>query len=191
MGNTSSAYRFPRGHTPHQWKLGTWAEATVPKLEDVASCYGDYISYGELAEYLFERTNVRTDQRLDYWIRHVLGMVLDYCDAMNLPALPALVVQKKTGMVGPGFSAWLPKIGLPSTQDPKVLEWVAARERLRCYRHFGADVPPEARPTPTREYAALLYRDGRTASKRTPASEATCPKCGTVLPMSGQCDNCS
>jgi hypothetical protein len=40
MGSTSSGYRFPRGHTPHLWKLGTWAEATVPKLEDVASRYG-------------------------------------------------------------------------------------------------------------------------------------------------------
>lgn len=128
MGRTSSVYRFPRGHTPRQWKLGTWAEATVPKLEDVASHYGDYIAYGDLAEYLFEQTQVRTDQRLDYWIRHVLGMVLDYCDAMDLPALPALVVQKRTGMVGPGFSAWLPKIGLPATQEPKVLEWVAAQE---------------------------------------------------------------
>ncbi|PBB07189.1 hypothetical protein CKW39_14700 [Kocuria sp. WRN011] len=191
MGSTSSVYRFPRGHTPHRWKLGTWAEATVPKLEDVASRCGDYISYGELAEYLFEQTNVRTDQRLDYWIRHVLGMVLDYCDTKRLPALPTLVVQKKTGMVGPGFSAWLPRIGLPATQEPKVLEWVAAQERLKCYRHFGADVPPEARPTPTREYAALLYRDERSASKWTPVPKATCPECGTVLPMSGQCDNCS
>jgi hypothetical protein len=191
MGSTSSAYRFPRGDTPHQWKLGAWAEATVPKLEDVASRYGDYISYGELAEYLFERTNVRTDQRLDYWIRHVLGMVLDYCATMSLPALPALVVQKKTGMVGPGFRAWLPNIGLPATQEPKVLEWVAAQERLKCYRYFGANVPPEARPTPTREYATLLNRDEHSASKRTPVPEATCPECGTVLPMSGQCDTCS
>ena len=191
MGRTSSVYRFPRGHTPHQWKLGTWAEATVPKLEDVASHYGDYIAYGDLAEYLFEQTQVRTDQRLDYWIRHVLGRVVDYCDAMDLPALPALVVQKRTGMVGPGFSAWLPKIGLPATQEPKVLEWVAAQERLKCYRCFGADVPPDARPTPTREYAALLNRDERTASKRAPAPEVTCSGCGTVLPMSGQCDICS
>ncbi|MFF0944150.1 hypothetical protein ACFYE2_07965 [Kocuria sp. CPCC 205300] len=191
MGSTSSVYRFPRGHTPHQWKLGTWADATVPRLEIVASRYGDYISYGELAEYLFERTNVRTDQRLDYWIRHVLGMVLDYCATMDLPALPALVVQKKTGMVGPGFSAWLPKIGLPATQEPEVLEWVAAQERLKCYRHFGADVPPEARPAATREYAALLNRDERSASRRTSMPEATCPGCRTVLPMSGQCDTCS
>ncbi|TDL41882.1 hypothetical protein [Kocuria rosea] len=191
MGSTSSGYRFPRGHTPHLWKLGTWAEATVPKLEDVASRYGDYIAYGKLAEYLFECTNVRTDQRLDYWIRHVLGMVLDYCDTMGLPALPALVVQKKSGMVGPGFSAWLPKIGLPPTQEPEVVEWVAAQERLKCYRHFGAVVPGEARPTPTREYAALLDREERSASKRTPVPVATCSRCGTVLPMSGQCDTCS
>jgi hypothetical protein len=154
----------------------------VPKLEDVASRYGDYITYGELAEYLFERTNVRTDQRLEYWIGHVLGMVLDYCATMGLPALPALVVQKKTGMVCLGFSAWLPQIGLPATQEPKVLEWVAAQERLKCYRYFGANVPPEARPTPTREYATLLDRDERSASKRTPVTEATCPECGTVLP---------
>lgn len=191
MSSTSSAYHFPRGDTPHQWKLGTWAEATVPKLEVVASRYGDYISYGELAKYFFEQTQVRTDQRLDYWIRHVLGMVLDYCDAKGLPALPALVVQKKSGMVGPGFSAWLPKIGLPATQNPNVLEWVAAQERLNCYRRFGAVVPPDARPTATREYAALLSRDERSASKRSPALEATCPGCGTVLPMSGQCDTCS
>lgn len=100
-------------------------------------------------------------------------------------------MQKKTGMVGPGFSAWLPKVGLPATQEPKVLEWVAAQERLKCYRRFGADVLAEARPTPTREYAALLNQDERGASKRAPVPEVTCLGCGTVLPMSGQCDTCS
>lgn len=77
-------------------------------------------------------------------------------------------MQKKTGVVGPGFSAWLPKIGLTATQEPKVLERVAAQERLTCYRRFSADVPAEARPTPTREYAALLNQNERGASKRAP-----------------------
>ncbi|GGG68190.1 hypothetical protein GCM10011374_35650 [Kocuria dechangensis] len=190
MAGTSESYRFPRGDTPHQWKLGTWAEATVPKLKDIASHYGHYITYGELAEHLFETTGVRTDQRLDFWIKDVLGMVLDYCDAMNYPALPALVVQKKSGMVGPGFSAWLPKIGMSATQEPRVLEGVAAEERLKCYKRFGADVPPDAKAKPTREYEALLDKEDRAAGRGTPQPEAMCPTCFRVLPLSGQCDEC-
>ncbi len=118
MGSTSSAYRFPRGNNPHQWKLGAWAEATVPKLENVAHHYGDYIFYGELTAYLFEQTQVRTDQRLDYWIRHVPGTVLDYCDAKNCWRFRRWWSRRGPGWSAPASAPGSPRSGFSPHKSP-------------------------------------------------------------------------
>ncbi|MEX5256691.1 hypothetical protein [Kocuria arenosa] len=186
MNGLPGTWREPRRDVefPYQEALRTWSEAAIPALEKVATTHGDYITYQELAEILFERTGVKTRQLLPNWIRYVLDMVLEHCVQKQLPALTALVVNKDTGMVGEGFNAWLWRTGRSTITDPLELEKVAAKERLECYMRYASDVPENATPRLTREYKRTLDRQAP------PKPEPTCPHCMMVLPVSGQCGTC-
>ncbi|MGQ1798108.1 hypothetical protein ACT4S5_13365 [Kocuria oceani] len=186
MSGLPGTWREPRRDVefPYQEALRIWAEAAIPALEKVASTYGDYSTYQELSEILFEKTGVRTRQLLPNWIRYVLDLVLQHCVDHQLPALTALVVNKDTGMVGDGFNAWLWRTGRDSIHDPLKLEEVAAEERLQCYRQYSSKVPVDAKPQLTREYKRSLDRQAP------PKPVSTCPNCMMVLPVSGQCGTC-
>ncbi|MFT4470122.1 hypothetical protein ACMX2H_09475 [Arthrobacter sulfonylureivorans] len=159
---------------------------TIPILEEVASTYGGYIFYKDLAQQLFERTGVHTRTQLGNWIGKPLGAVLGHCLKHDLPALSSLVVRAESGMVGHGFNEFLRMSGKDSIEDPLTLERVAAEERLKCYRHFGS-VPFDAEPMLTREYAEKLSRSEPRPMKSQPA----CSSCAMLLPVSGQCDYCA
>jgi hypothetical protein len=78
------------------------------------------------------------------------------------------------------------RYAVPTVNDPLSLEWVAAEERLKCYRIYCSDVPQTATPMLTREYMERIRRKEPTARKLVP----TCQTCGMLLPNSGQCDFC-
>ncbi|MHC5559277.1 hypothetical protein [Kocuria sp. U4B] len=157
MGMVHQPGTKTRGELPHQQKLHIWAEEAVRILsEEVATEYGGYITYTQLAERVVENTGRTTKMQQRYWIGNVLGKVLQRCRRRRLPALSALVVRADTGMVGEGFGYWLELTGEPPQESEIGLEYVAAAERLKCYRAFSPDVPMDATPQFTPLYEATL-----------------------------------
>jgi hypothetical protein len=157
MGMVDQSGKKTRGGLPHQQKLHIWAEEAVRILsEEVATQYGGYITYTQLAERVVENTGRTTRMQQRYWIGNVLGKVLQRCRRRRLPALSSLVVRADTGMVGEGFGYWLELTGEPPQETKIGLEYVAAAERLKCYRACGADVPENATPRFTPVYEATL-----------------------------------
>jgi hypothetical protein len=171
---------------PFSEALKLWTIETIPILEEVASTYGGYIFYKDLSQQLFERTGVHTRTQLGNWIGKPLGAVLAHCMKHDLPALSSLVVRAESGMVGRGFNEFLRMSGKDPIEDALALEWVAAEERLKCYRRYGS-VPSDAEAMLTREYAEKLSRNAPQPMK----SHASCSSCGMLLPVSGQCDYCA
>lgn len=163
-----------------------WTDQAILKLESVASIYGGYITYGELRDHLFEATNVRTANLLPRWIRVTLINVLDYCKERNLPAITALVVQKHSGMVGPGFNAWLERQDKGRIDDEYELESAAAKERLASYRLYGPDVPDDAVPMPTPRLAQKVNA-GKFEWRWSPPP---CSNCGRPLKFYEPCPVC-
>lgn len=170
----------------YQDALKLWADAAIPILENVASQYNGYIFYKDLGERLFRETGVHTTIQLGNWIGKPLGAVLYYCHERGLPALSSLVVRSGNGMVGEGFNEYLRMAGREIVTDPLELEWIAAEERLKCYRLYCNEIPGNAEPSLTREYAERV--SGNKAVEPQPLP--VCTSCGMVLPRSMQCDYC-
>jgi hypothetical protein len=173
-------------HIPRQEAVEVWVAAAVPLLETVASSYGDYITYKDLARAVSEASGVHTKQQLNYWMGEVLGGVIQACADRGLPELSSLVVHTGDGMVGSGFNEVLRRAGRETIADPYALEVAAAEERLRCYRVYCTDLPEDAVPQLTPEYSAQVSR----AAKPTLRARPVCPGCGLQLPSTGVCDDC-
>lgn len=188
METLPGTWREPHRATafPRDEAFRLWAEAAVPVLEKVASEYGGYITYKGFAEELFEATGVRTGQQLNYWVGDVLASVISACAERGLPELSSLVVHAGDGMVGSGFNAVLVRSGRDRIEDPYGLELAAAEERLNCYRAYCPDVPDDAEPQLTKEYAARVRRNEPVIPKVRPV----CPVHRTQLPATGICDDC-
>ncbi|MGC8474019.1 MAG: hypothetical protein ACP5PW_06385 [Candidatus Dormibacteria bacterium] len=152
----------------------------------VARTYRATIRYSELAEEVQEKTGVRTRMLMHYWIGEVLGRVSHDCRAKGEPLLSALCVDAG-GSVGPCYGALIAELeGMaPSDADDH-----AAEERLYCYRHFGATLPPDGgRPALTPQMLARRRRERRTGGG--PRPPRMCPNCHLALPAKGICDLCS
>ncbi|MFI7742927.1 hypothetical protein [Kocuria rhizosphaericola] len=163
-----------------------WTEQAISKLEFVASTYGGYITYGDLRDHLFESTKVRTTNLLPRWIRVTLIKVLEDCDVRNLPAITALVVQRESGMVGRGFSAWLQLQNRGPIDNEVELEWIAAKERLASYRLYCSDVPANAVPMPTPQ----LGKKVNLGYVEWPCAAPPCLSCGRSLQFYETCPDC-
>ena len=172
---------------PPREAQGLWTDQAILKLESVASTYGAYITYKDLGDHLFETTKVRTTNLLPRWIRVTLINVLDYCDERNLPAITALVVQKGSGMVGPGFNAWLERKNRSRMEDAYALEFLAAKERFECYRLYCPHVPDNAVPMPTPQ----LARKVNAGTVKWPCAQPPCSSCGRPLKFYEPCPACS
>jgi hypothetical protein len=120
------------------------------------------------------------------WIGQVLGGVSRVSHRRGQPMLSALCVHSD-GTVGEGYGqAILENYGGPLPGD---LDMHAAEERLRCYRSFGADLPPgggSAALTPQ----VAARRAGLARQSRAEAPSSLYPSCNLALPVSGVCDNC-
>lgn len=164
-----------------------WAPLAREILEQVAGTYHAITTYGELAEELQARSGIRTRQRLDYWIGGVLGDVARGCRARGEPLLSALCVSGSDGTVGPGYASVIElreaEAGAPD------IEMHAAAERLRCYEHFGADLP-EGGGLPKLSPQVAKRREYEAQQARKQMRRAVCPGCHVQLPLTGQCDNC-
>lgn len=166
--------------------LVAWTAAAVPVLEGVARTYHATITYQELGQEVQDAAGIRTRMLLRYWIGRVLGGVARTCHRQGHPILSALCV-RGDGTVGAGYAEAITE---NYGQTPEDIEMHAALERLRCYRHFGADLPPGGgEPALTPQVAARRAQAARWA--RPPAHiPARCPTCNLVLPVTGRCDTC-
>jgi hypothetical protein len=168
--------------------LVAWVERARPALERTAKTYHATITYKELSEEVQSQSGIRTRRLLQHWIGNVLGTVASECHTAGEPLLSALCV-RADGTVGPGYAiAVVENLG---GEPPEDLDMHAAHERFNCYQYFGAMMPADGgRPALTKQVAAARLR----ARRQTSPAEALrpiCPTCHLMLPVSGQCDNCS
>jgi len=138
-------------------------------LERVAQTYGSYVTYQEMAELVQEDSGIITAVPFRHWIGAVLGEVCRL-ERPDEPLLTSLVV-RADGTIGDGYIIPIRQRG---EADPVDLELHAATERLRRYRRYGAELPPDGgRPVFTKAVAAK--RAGARPTKSRPcARPATC-----------------
>jgi hypothetical protein len=167
--------------------VDAWTAAALPALERVARSYHATITYKDLGEQVQDTAGIRTRVLLMNWIGQVLGGVARQSHRQGQPLLSCLCVHAD-GTVGDGYGqAILDNYGSPSPGD---LDMQAAIERLRCYQHFGANLPPGGgKPALTPQVAARRARVARPATPA-PRDQPYCPNCQLMLPVSGICDNC-
>jgi hypothetical protein len=175
--------------------LAAWAAAARPALLSVAQSYNRVITYMELAEEIQSITGIRTRMLLTNWIGRVLGRVVRECLHRREPLITALCV-RQDGTVGPGYAEGASWQDGTRPADP---ELHAARERLRCYRAYANDVPPDGgqvRLTP--QEAARRLKPGykipdyvKATVTKPAAPPKLCATCFTELPVSGVCDYCN
>jgi hypothetical protein len=168
--------------------LAAWVVEARPVLERIAKTYHATITYKDLAEGVQVESGIRTRRLLQHWIGDVLGPVAHDCQTAGEPLLSSLCV-RADGTVGPGYAvAVVENFG---GEPPDDLDMHAAEERLLCYRHFGAAMPADGgRPALTKQVAAARKRAKQRASPAD-TSRPICPTCHLMLPVTGQCDNCS
>jgi hypothetical protein len=163
--------------------LVAWVKHARPALLRTAKTY-----HAELSEEVQTESGIRTRRLLQHWIGDVLGTVSRDSQAAGEPLLSALCV-RADGTVGPGYAlAVAENLG---GEPPDDLDLHAAEERFKCYQHFRATMPEGGgRPALTKQVAAARLR-ARRRSSPAETSRPMCPTCHLMLPVSGQCDNCS
>lgn len=164
-----------------------WVAIARESLLRTASTYNAVVTYGDLAEELQHESGIRTRRLTHRWLGDVLGVVGHDCHQLHEPLLSSLCVLK-SGAVGAGYGPMLDAIyGGPRPED---LDLAAAEERLKCYRHFGAELPADGgRPTLAPQLAASRRRAVASTRARSAAGDerAVCPSCHVQLPWSGVC----
>jgi len=167
--------------------LEAWSAAARIALLRTARTYRATISYKDLAEEVQVSSGIRTQMLPWHWIGRVLGAVSRHCHAKGEPLLSALCVHAD-GTVGEGYGkAIIENYGGSAPDD---LDMHAAIERLNCYRRFGAELPSDGgAPALTAEVAARRKR--AQVRSGTLSDRPICPTCYLMLPLSGQCGNCS
>ncbi len=162
-----------------------WATAAREVLIQTAGKYHSVISSKELAAAVMERSKITTKRPSHYWIGDVLGRVAAHCSERGEPLLSALCVNAE-GSVGASYAGNVSSVrgSLDGDSDDH-----AARERLECYRVFGADMPAGGGSwalTPRLSASRSRERRAAAAEKMPPL----CPKCHTAVPATGICDYC-
>lgn len=184
----------------------TWALAARERLVEVAGDYHAVVTRAELADYVQRRSLIRTEQQPQSWLGDVLRRVATQCAAAREPLLTSLVVDGQ-GRVGAAYAQALRDL---RGEEPEDADEQASRERLECYRRFGALLPEDGGTprvtvsvTPRRTSGAgprepRAARQPRTSTRATaPVAEARpqrqaaiCPVHFIELPPSGVCDLC-
>jgi hypothetical protein len=181
-----------------------WAKHAYEVLVETAGRYDAVITYSELAEEVQRRSALWSKSEMRTWIGPLLADMAKVNHVREEPPLTSLVVHKQDGRVSTGYDEARKLAGQPPLDDPDERELQAATARLECYRHWGADVPADARPTVhtrTREARERSTRTPRAAARaasprattRTSSEErrgAVCPTCFMEMPLSGVCANC-
>jgi hypothetical protein len=164
-----------------------WVPIARESLLRAAETYNAFVTYSDFAEELQNKSGIRTKQLTHYWVSKVLGIVSSDCHQLEEPLLSSLCVQQN-GSVGASFGLALDNTyGGPRPED---LDMAAAEERLKCYRHFKAQIPEDGgKPTLTPTLAATRRKKENVVRARAVIEEVRpiCPLCHVRLPSSGFC----
>lgn len=163
-----------------------WTAVARPALHRTAAKYHATISYGDLAEEVQSVSGIRTRMLMHYWIGDALGRVARASYAAGEPLLSSLCVDAR-GSVGDGYGVALQETYGPPMPDD--LDIHAAEERLKCYQHFVATLPPGG-GTPALTPKLKASRDRARQRSTVVQERVVCPTCHIMLPVSGQCDYC-
>lgn len=186
-GSVSDVYFTNASAIGSEAARATWALAARDALIETARVYHSVITYKELSTYVQERSKVKTNQLMHYWIGDVLGRVAKDCGERGEPILSALAVDS-TGSVGASYASSVSSVLGDDIGDP---DDHAARERLACYGHFGATIPRGGGvPALTPALQKRRERAKKTAAANPDKPLNVCPTCNTLLPASGVCDYC-
>jgi hypothetical protein len=164
-----------------------WAASAHQALREVARRYHGLVTTKELAGLVQISTGIRTKQQTHRWIAQVLLSVSRECESEGEPLLSSLCVNA-SGSVGDGYAAAVRELrgDAEIVGDP---DDHAARERLACYRHFGAEMPDDGgQPALVPKYAEARSRMRRISAQT--KESAVCPTCNFAIPPTGVCDNC-
>lgn len=168
----------------------TWALAARERLIETARNYHAVITYKELSEFVQRRSLIRTNQLQQHWIGDVLGRVSTACAEKGEPLLSSLCVDAH-GRVSNRYITAVEQHRGELVGDP---DEHAARERLECHRHFGAELPPGGGvPAKTSQLKSTRARTtAKAAPKVVPVEKppVLCPVHFQVVPASGVCDLC-
>jgi len=168
-----------------------WAKHAYEVLVETAGRYNAVITYSELAEEVQRRSSLHTKSQMRNWISGLVADLVKVNHVRGEPPLASLVVRKDDGQVGAGYDEVLRVAGESPIADPLERENRAAAARLECYRHWGADVPADAKPTLSAR--ARIVRAKSPSVRTAPVEErrgAVCPTCFMEMPVSGACPNC-
>jgi hypothetical protein len=116
----------------------TWALAARELLVETAKRYHAVVRTQDLAEFVQRRSLLRTSQQPQHWMGDVLSRITAECAHRREPFLSALCVDGH-GRVGVAYRHAVEQHRGAVYGD---LDVQAAEERLECYRHFGATLPP-------------------------------------------------
>lgn len=166
--------------------LDAWSPPAIVLLQERARTYNAFVTYKELADFVKTQSGIRHDGLLTNWIGSLLARVISHCSSSHTPQLSSLCV-REDGSVGEGYRHAAAALGYEATVDE--LDDHAARTRLDCYRHFGADLPPGG-GVPTLTPRAQAARDWKRSQFKLSAPPNICPTCYVELPTTGICDDC-
>jgi hypothetical protein len=179
----SKTYVTPKVAQPY------WAKHAYEVLVETAGRYSAVITYSELAEEVQRRSALWTRSQMRNWIGGLLSDLAKVNHVRGEPPLASLVVHKDDGQVGAGYDEVLRLAGQSPIDNKLERETHAAASRLECYRHWGADVPTDARPTLSPRMREVRERTPRTAAPPERRG-AVCPRCFMEMPVAGPCVNC-
>ncbi|HKP42106.1 hypothetical protein [Mycobacterium sp.] len=173
--------------------LAAALEQLVPvafeKLKQTAKTYNAFVTYKELGDAAKEATGIRYDATYR-WVGKLLGPIVWRCKEEGLPPLTSLVVHADDHSVGEGYDEVFRAAGLPVPEGSDKIAQLddhAAASRLECYRHFGAELPPDG-GVPTLTPKIKAARDASKSSKPRPLQ--FCEIHNIALPATGRCDEC-
>jgi len=191
---------------PVEQGIPTWSESAVGLLCDIATEYNRVLTLNEFAQEVQRRSGVWANVTSKTWVRKVLQHVTQTCLDEGWPHLASLVVRPSDGKPGPWYLDVIAVTGRGDAGDDLTH---AAHQRLACYIHFGAAVPPHADPTldPLRLRRRVHNLDAprpKTQRRKQPKATPTrtrqaprevrgqvCPTCFMEMPVSGECQNCA
>ncbi len=208
-------WREPDGQpTTRALAFEAWVIEAHGILRDAAHEYHAVVRDDHLAEWVQERSSIRTSRPHRQWMPQLLNPVIQLCEHHEEPPLVALVVTEKDGRVGEWFDEVRRVRGFGPIEPTLERERYASRARLECYQWAGVAPEDGGEPAPvgpvrrTRAPKAPNATTGTSAgatTKRTPAPKAepkpgriaasdrpinVCPRCFMAIPATGLCDNC-
>lgn len=201
-------WREPDG-TPTTRALAfeAWVLEAHGILQDAAQQYHGVVRDDHLAEWVQERSGIRTSRPQRQWMPQLLAPVIAISEHNEEPPLVALVVTEKDGRVGVWFDEVRRVRGFGPIEAPLERERYAARARLECYQWAGVAPDDGGEPAPVgtprrtrapraastaatsrRAAAPKEPKPGRVAATDRPVN--VCPHCFMAIPATGLCDNC-